>query len=744
MFLTRPMNVEEKQIKDPLQEIAHYRHEALRATGEGRDLLTLCWRLTMDAAQNFSRQCEANKILSPQDPLFVKELASLIQENQEAKYRLNNSPAPSSFLTPRWIFSINELKEAAACYRTWMVYTQAKSSHYLQQEILQTTEAITKYQQAVPKVAFFAQEARNCFQRAQKIQRHSSTEPLLARELTLYRWRIAAYAAVRAAAIHLHLQAIASWNNAILVHHWNEAANLAEHAFYFRIKAAEVTQQGDEVTAMHWSLAAYAANNSSDIHVKLLELFPLGDEHLITCWTEAFHLAEEVMKTRKEAALACEKKRKHLELAAFWKEHCYECSMQLLMASPKKCNHLEEGWNQVLTETKNFLTQWKPIGEKSIFQKCFPEAMRQENRLRKKIRKKTLDLVVQDFPLSFFTMEEPFLDEKKSSSKPDPEVQHETSYNWIRRSSKLVPEVKYGTFHSWISQTWKIFQQANIRCQLVEDPHIKGVIILMADMVKFSWGADKIAPRDLFLVDVVADGLPSPQAHFYILQNRSYARFFPRSFFMPHWPQPSLIPRDPARNTRFEHICFFGVAANFASELQSQTWTQRLKKELGIVFTIRPASQWHDYRDVDGVIAIRQFPSVRHFHKPATKLYNAWLAGVPFIGGCDSAYAADGHPGKDYLVATSPEEVFQHLKRLKEDLPFREMLVQNGHRAGASFSKEATLAEWKKLIDEVLPPLVLRWHKKSRWGRYWFFQTQRLLCCIDTYVKKVERLQLNK
>ncbi|MEI6417136.1 MAG: glycosyltransferase, partial [Verrucomicrobiota bacterium] len=141
--------------------------------------------------------------------------------------------------------------------------------------------------------------------------------------------------------------------------------------------------------------------------------------------------------------------------------------------------------------------------------------------------------------------------------------------------------------------------------------------------------------------------------------------------------------------------------------------------------------QWHNYSDVDAVIAIREVSSARYFHKPATKLYNAWLAGVPFIGGLDSAYAADGRPGVDYLVASSVEEAFQHLRRLKEDESFRHQLVLRGTESGKAFTREATLQQWKNFVLETLPNLVEQWQKKSVFQRHFFMLTQRLFCFLD-------------
>lgn len=323
--------------------------------------------------------------------------------------------------------------------------------------------------------------------------------------------------------------------------------------------------------------------------------------------------------------------------------------------------------------------------------------------------------------------------------------------SWIEafERGEVIPLEKQGkgaVSQCWIYQTWRLLIEAGVSCFLREGlPKDGGIIIAMspsfysiAALLKSEATQTTRADswlRPFFLVDIVADGLPHPAAHLHLVQNREHARRLPRSLFMPHWPQPHLIPRDQARGLRFEKICFFGDVRNLAPELCSIAWQEKLYQELGLVLEIRGADQWHDYSDVDGVIAIRDFGYSRHLHKPATKLYNAWLAGVPFIAGNDSAYAADGHPGRDYLVATSAEKVFQHLKRLKNNPLVRQNLVKNGSASSAAYTREATFQRWKRLLQTTLPQEAHAWHQQSALKRSWFYLSQRLVCFADRVLR---------
>lgn len=309
------------------------------------------------------------------------------------------------------------------------------------------------------------------------------------------------------------------------------------------------------------------------------------------------------------------------------------------------------------------------------------------------------------------------------------------SEEWIQawkedRPFPLEESGKAAAVHCWIYQTWALLTEAGIKTSLVSALPTTGVVLALSGTLHSSFRSNDHAP-DFFLVDIVADGLPHPAAHFHLVQNRAHARRLPNSHFIPLWPQPAIIPREESRETLFKRVSFFGDPKNLAAEFFSFSWQQRLKKELSLEFEIRRANQWHDYSNVDAVIAVRNFSHSRQLHKPATKLYNAWLAHVPFIGGNDSAYRSDGRPGVDYLVAQSPKEVLEHLRRLKEDPAFRSRLIQNGCDSGKQFNRSATLARWKFLIQETLPALALQWQKKANCQRASYLLAQRAFCWID-------------
>ena len=205
---------------------------------------------------------------------------------------------------------------------------------------------------------------------------------------------------------------------------------------------------------------------------------------------------------------------------------------------------------------------------------------------------------------------------------------------------------------------------------------------------------------------------------------------------MPLWPHPNLIPRDDSRGAKFENVCFYGDSRNLAPELNEPCFAELLKKELGLNFVIRGADLWHDYSDADCVVAIRDFKRSPHLHKPATKLYNAWIAGVPFIGGMDSAFAGDGQSGRNFLQASSPAELISFLKELKNDARLRTGLVAAGKVAIDGFTPGAIVQRWQTLLGTNMTDLASRWFASSPASKAILEARNRIATWLDARIRR--------
>jgi glycosyltransferase involved in cell wall biosynthesis len=243
------------------------------------------------------------------------------------------------------------------------------------------------------------------------------------------------------------------------------------------------------------------------------------------------------------------------------------------------------------------------------------------------------------------------------------------------------------------------------------------------------------------LIACRADFRSADEADFEVLQNAHFADNR-RSFFIPVWPQPGLIARDPSRGTRVENVAFKGHVGNLLPALREEPFARFLAEhgmrlELDTVVdkdVSHPVqAAWHDYSRADVVLALRPGSEREHTHKPATKLYNAWLAGVPAILSPDLAFRELRRGSLDYLEARTADEARAALLRLKTEPGLYAAMVENGQRRGREFSPEAVAQRWETLLYATLPPLAARipsWRRRS-WGRR-FAGAGRKLCAFVT------------
>jgi len=298
---------------------------------------------------------------------------------------------------------------------------------------------------------------------------------------------------------------------------------------------------------------------------------------------------------------------------------------------------------------------------------------------------------------------------------------------WMNgRIPPLLEAGKSASVQAWIFQTWAELG-ASVDTSLVTELPSSGAIITLSNLLPEGFRASSRQ----FVAAVVADFLPHSGAQLQIVQNAAHAQRLPGSVFMPHWPQPNLIPRDPSQGERFETAAFFGDSSNLLPELVAPGFATRLQNETGVRLEMRGADRWHDYSDIDLVLAIRDFSEARHLHKPATKLYNAWIAGVPLIGGRDSAYAAEAHSGSDYFAAHSAEECIRLIKQLRDNPSLRDSIVKSGQKKSASRSRDAVRRMWGNFCSVELPGRVQQWEGKSRLGKRLFWAAQESLFMLD-------------
>lgn len=206
-----------------------------------------------------------------------------------------------------------------------------------------------------------------------------------------------------------------------------------------------------------------------------------------------------------------------------------------------------------------------------------------------------------------------------------------------------------------------------------------------------------------FVVAIRADRPPALAADVEILQNALPAAT-PRTFFIPSWPQPGLIPRDASRGNAIERMAYFGRRDSLPPWFSAPGFAAALKAS-GVEFEIR-SQAWNDYHDVDLVLAHRIEAPTMLQQKPGSKLTNAWLAGVPALLPPEPEYCRMRTCADDFVEVSSPEDVLDAVRRLKTTPEAYASMRQQCVSRAADFSIEAVAAQWLALITG---PLLARY-----------------------------------
>ena len=284
--------------------------------------------------------------------------------------------------------------------------------------------------------------------------------------------------------------------------------------------------------------------------------------------------------------------------------------------------------------------------------------------------------------------------------------------------------------YNWTIQTFIYLSSNCFSCKLTASLPDEGIVIAHSDFVSNSFRPSS----NTFIAEIKPDrSLRCKFANFVIVQNKHdpiVENPFVKSAFVNYWPQPGLIARDPKRGARFKNICFMGNPKQFIQE--TDALAHGISK-LGLNWIMVPRKMWNDYRQVDCVVAVRppeprtpdvwdsaQFSLNR---KPATKLYNAWMAGVPAILSPDIAFQDIKESELDFLEARDVPEILERIKLLVSNADLRRSIVENGKRRAKEFEVSKTVQRWIEILEQQIIPEYVRW-SRSAFRRWSFFRTR--------------------
>lgn len=266
----------------------------------------------------------------------------------------------------------------------------------------------------------------------------------------------------------------------------------------------------------------------------------------------------------------------------------------------------------------------------------------------------------------------------------------------------------------WILQSYLRLKARGWPVRLVREPPPTGLLVFHAKQrraLRDAFRRSGVRTPECLLVGTRADNRQPLIADFEILQNGRWSS--ETRFPVPHWPQADLLPRTPERGSRIENLGFKGFHRNLAGAFRLPSWSTELNRrglrwiEDSVEFSGRGTGtetlSWNDYRNMDLIVAVRPPDASLWTSKPATKLLNAWHAGVPALLGAEWAYRELRRSELDYFEVTTPHEALQAIDRLRAEPALYEKMVEHGRSRCGEFSFDAITARWADILFDEIP-----------------------------------------
>ncbi|WP_124155628.1 hypothetical protein [Okeania hirsuta] len=188
-------------------------------------------------------------------------------------------------------------------------------------------------------------------------------------------------------------------------------------------------------------------------------------------------------------------------------------------------------------------------------------------------------------------------------------------------------------------------------------------------------------------------------------------------YYISHWPQPGLIPRDQNRGSLIENVAFMGTRSQLDEQLKSDKWIQALEELNCKWLPIFAPKKWNDYTNIDAVVAVRTFDGNPYKNKPASKLINCWRAGVPAILAPESSFMACRKSELDFLIIKSLDEAITAVKTLKNNPELYLKIIKNGFERSQELTPESVKQQWINFFNNFAFPAYDRWQSFSQFKK---------------------------
>jgi hypothetical protein len=276
---------------------------------------------------------------------------------------------------------------------------------------------------------------------------------------------------------------------------------------------------------------------------------------------------------------------------------------------------------------------------------------------------------------------------------------------------EMIPERIITNEECWIIMTYLNLKKRNLNVYL-SNKFTEGNICVASSL---DFGI-KQKTFSSFVVGCRSDGPKPTLCNIAIVQNQANIKS-DNDIFIPHWPQPGLIKRSSARQNRIQNIVFKGDEINLYEAFRSPEFFHELEN-LGVQLQINglrtgKALQWHDYSEADLVLAVRDLTERDALVKPASKLINAWTAGVPALLGPEPAFQNLRKSHLDYIEVKTPQEAITAIRRLIDDPDLYAKMVSNGQQRALEFSTDKIAQRWHEVLSTQAALSYSRWCKQS-------------------------------
>ncbi len=166
-------------------------------------------------------------------------------------------------------------------------------------------------------------------------------------------------------------------------------------------------------------------------------------------------------------------------------------------------------------------------------------------------------------------------------------------------------------------------------------------------------------------------------------------------------------------------MTYKGREYNLAHWFRTTAFAEELAR-LGVRFQINGIASeeadakvaWNDYSACDLALAARNLTEVDALAKPASKLVNAWQAGVPALLGPEPAFRRLRRSELDYIEVVLPEDVIAAVARLKDNPSLYRAMIKNGSERAKDFSTERIIGRWVDVLSGPIARAYDAWRQE--------------------------------